>query len=172
MAGENVEVIRRGLDAFARRDIDDAWLDCFTTDVEVVEDPTIPDAASYSGHEGLRRWLDAMERNWNDFEVHGEKFVESGEHVVALHRVSGRSTKTMIEVDGRFASVFTIAHGRVTRWTMYAGWAPALEGLQRLIAPVDHLGADTPIGSTERSPSAWSDPPLAEPGASLIDPFS
>jgi hypothetical protein len=128
MARENVEVIRRGLDAFAERDLE-AWLDCFDPAVEVNEDPSIPDAGSYRGHDGLMQWLHVMERNWDRFEVDGEAFVEAGDDVVTLTNVSGRGRTSQIEIQGRFGSVFTLRDGRVVRWRIYAAWGDALEAV-------------------------------------------
>ena len=126
MARGKVELIRHGLDAFARRDLE-AWLACFDPGVDVREDPFIPDAGSYRGHEGLMRWLHVMERNWDEFQVEGEEFIESGDDVVTLLRVRGRSRGSGADVDGRFGSIFTVRGGRVAEWRIFAGWPAALE---------------------------------------------
>jgi uncharacterized protein len=128
MAGENVEVVRRGLDAYNRRDMP-AWVDCFDPAVEVSEDPSIPDAGSYEGHDGLLKWAHIMERNWRDFQVHPQRLVESGDDVIALMTVNGRSQESEIEVEGRFGSVFSFRDGRVVDWVIYAGWNEALEAV-------------------------------------------
>jgi ketosteroid isomerase-like protein len=126
MASGGADLIRYGLDAFARRDIEE-WLACFDPDVEVVEDPSVPDAGSYSGHAGLRRWMRIMERNWAEFQVFGEAFVEVGDNVVTLTRVRGRGRGSGIPIDGRFGSIFTVRGDRVVRWRIFAGWENALE---------------------------------------------
>jgi ketosteroid isomerase-like protein len=124
--GEKVELIRYGLDAFARRDLE-TWLDCFDPDVEVREDPFFPDAGRYDGHDGLMQWLYIMERNWDEFEVEGEAFIESGDDVVTLLRVRGRGRGSGADVDGRFGSIFTVREGRVVEWQIFAGWNAALQ---------------------------------------------
>jgi ketosteroid isomerase-like protein len=126
VAGANAHVVARGLEAFARRDIPD-WLGCFDPEVEVREDPSVPDAGGYHGHGGLLQWMHVMESNWDEFHVSAERLVESGDDVVALHSVTGRGRESGVEVNGRFASIFTLRDGRVVRWTIFAGWGPALE---------------------------------------------
>jgi ketosteroid isomerase-like protein len=128
VADENVDLIRKGLEAFARRDVS-TWLECFDPEVEVREDPSIPDAGSYRGHDGLLRWLSVMERNWEGFQVRGQRFLESGDEVLTLVSVHGRGKGSGIDVDGRFASVFEVNEGRVVRWTIYAGWGAALDAM-------------------------------------------
>jgi ketosteroid isomerase-like protein len=45
MARGNVELIRHGLEAFARRDLE-AWRACFDPEVDVREDPPFPTPAA------------------------------------------------------------------------------------------------------------------------------
>jgi hypothetical protein len=51
MARGNFELIRHGLKVFARRDLE-AWRACFDPEVDVREDPSIPDAGGYKGPRG------------------------------------------------------------------------------------------------------------------------
>jgi ketosteroid isomerase-like protein len=125
MARGNVELIRHGLEVFARRDLE-AWRACFDPEVDVREDPSIPDAGGYKGHEGLMQWLAIMERNWDEFHVEGLEYFESGDDVIALMRVQGRGRRSGADVDGRFGSIFTVRDGRVVEWRIFAGWDGAL----------------------------------------------
>ena len=59
MSEENVELVRRGIEALNRRDID-AWLEGFHTDVEAHDLPTMPDAPIRHGHDDLRAWIESM----------------------------------------------------------------------------------------------------------------
>jgi uncharacterized protein len=125
MARGKVDLIRHGLERFAERDID-AWLGCFDPDVSVREDPFIPDAGEYRGHEGLMRWMRIMERNWEEFHVEGEDFIQSGDDVVTRVRVWGRGRGSGADVDQRFGSIFTVRDGRVVQWTIFGRWDDAL----------------------------------------------
>jgi ketosteroid isomerase-like protein len=72
------------------------------------------------------QWLYIMERNWDEFEVEGEEFIERGDDVVTLLRVRGRGRGSGADVDGRFGSIFTVREGRVVEWQIFAGWNAAL----------------------------------------------
>jgi ketosteroid isomerase-like protein len=56
MSQENVEIVRRGYEAFNRGDFE-GWLAVLDPDVELDERYIAPDAAIYRGHAGVRRWL-------------------------------------------------------------------------------------------------------------------
>jgi ketosteroid isomerase-like protein len=126
--GGHIAVIERGLLAFQIRDLE-AWLACFDPEVRVFEDPSIPDAGRYEGHDGLLRWMRVMDRNWDSFRVEGEHFIDHGEDVVVLHRVRGTGRLSGAEIEGRFGSVFSFRARRVVCWTIYAGWAEALSAV-------------------------------------------
>lgn len=125
ISGENLEVVRRAFDAFERRDIA-AVLDCFDPDVRVREDASLPDAREYRGHDGVLQWLRGMDRNWEDFRVRPERFLDRENDVAALMRVHGRGRTSRVPVGGEFGSVFTVGDGRIEEWQIYAGWSETL----------------------------------------------
>ena len=55
MSRENVEVVRRALEALAREEMEDAVAD-LAPDVEM-HDYDIPDASVYRGPDGFYKWL-------------------------------------------------------------------------------------------------------------------
>src|SRR5215216_4183912 len=63
MSRENVETLRRGYEAFNRRNID-AWLHALDADVEAQDLPSIPDAPIRRGHAALREWVSMMDDIW------------------------------------------------------------------------------------------------------------
>jgi ketosteroid isomerase-like protein len=77
MSRENVEIVRRNYEAFTRRDID-AWLESVREDAELHEVSEIPDAAVYRGHEGLRRWAEALMQLVSEWRWTPEEFVYQG----------------------------------------------------------------------------------------------
>jgi ketosteroid isomerase-like protein len=156
MAFGGADLIRFGLDAFARRDIE-AWLECFDPAVEVLEDTSLPDAGSYRGPPGLLRWKQIMERNWAEFQVFGEAFVESGDDVVTLLHVRGRGRRSGIPIDGRFGSIFTVRGERVIRWRIFAGWENALEAAR--VEKPERLGPRPDRGPAAHGGRAHRSPP-------------
>jgi uncharacterized protein len=112
---ENVEVVRRGYDAFNCGDIEGA-LDILHPDVEwstyLVPGPG---GATYRGHDGVRElWSDA--RNiFGDFRNDPERIMEAGDKVVAFITVRGRGKASGIAVKARIAHVMTLRHAKVLR---------------------------------------------------------
>jgi ketosteroid isomerase-like protein len=59
MSRGNVEVLRRGYDAFNTGDIS-RWLEGWHADAEMHDLPTLPGATVYRGHTELRRWIESI----------------------------------------------------------------------------------------------------------------
>jgi uncharacterized protein len=110
---EQVEMIRRGYEAFNRGDVDES-LTIF--DPEVVWHTYIvpgPGGGTYHGHEGVRElWSDAR-RIFGDFKNIPEQMFDAGDRVVAFVRVEGVGTKSGAPVEARIAHVHTLRDGRV-----------------------------------------------------------
>ena len=138
MSQENVEIVRRLLDMFAKRD-HEAVFAFYDPEIEwdatEMRDAGIDDLAGvYRGHEGVRtywrRWLQA----WSDLEFEVQDVLDAGDEVVALirnQRQWGRRSGIATEMPP-YGLVFTIRGGKVVRWRNYADQQSALEaaGLQ------------------------------------------
>lgn len=122
---KSVEVVRRALDAFARRDMP-SFLYAFDPDAQVTEDTSIPDAASYRGHEGVKDWWRGLEHNWEDLQMRPERFIHDGDDVAVLLKVQGRGRTSGVPVDGEFGGVLRFRDGRIVKWQIYAGWGEVL----------------------------------------------
>jgi ketosteroid isomerase-like protein len=118
MSQENVEVARRALDAFGRRDVE-ALRALHHPEVEM-------DWSASAGVEaGVYRGIDAFLRFWMSFfdafeeiSVDPERFIDAGESVVVPNtgRFRGRDG---VEVLARSALVYTIRSGEITRLRLY-----------------------------------------------------
>src|SRR4051794_4219027 len=89
MSQENVELMRHMYEAFNRQDID-AYLDSLHPDVEVRENVLAPDVAVYHGHDGVREWANLGAEALKDVYFEPERFIDSGDSVIAVVRASGR----------------------------------------------------------------------------------
>jgi ketosteroid isomerase-like protein len=133
MSQENVELVRRLLEMFARRE-HEAVFAFYAPDIEW--DATHADAFGFSdltgvyrGHEGVRtywrRWLQA----WKDLEFEVEDVLDAGDEVVALirnQRQWGRHSGIVTEMSP-YGIVFTISGGKVVRWRSFSDQEQALE---------------------------------------------
>lgn len=74
MSQENVEIAKRVMDAYNRRDVD-AYVDCATPDFELV--PVFVGAVeggSYQGREGIERVFEATRDTWDDYRIVADEF--------------------------------------------------------------------------------------------------
>jgi ketosteroid isomerase-like protein len=125
---ENVEVVRRAIEAFNQRDFDGALRD-------VAPDATIdfshshgPDAGVYVGHGAIRRFWTEMTEPFEQHTMIPDELIPHGEHVLIsiTSRMKGRGG---IEVEAKTATVVTFSGDKAVRWTMYQDKAAALKAV-------------------------------------------
>ena len=92
MSEENVETARMAFEAWNRRDLQSV-LDLFHPDVVWEENVQVFPGMDriYRGHEGFLKWdRDAFSEVWESIAVEPLEFIDAGDHVVALLRLSGK----------------------------------------------------------------------------------
>jgi ketosteroid isomerase-like protein len=128
MSQENIDRLRGGYEAFARRDLD-AALGMMDPEIEAHDAPEAPDATVHRGREAVRRDWEQMFALFEDFTIDIEEVFDAGEELVAFLRLSGRGRESGAEVEARMAHVWTIREGRATRLRQYLNRAAALEAV-------------------------------------------
>jgi ketosteroid isomerase-like protein len=127
MSLRNVELVRRGFEAFNSGDIDRIL--AFTgADLEIEVPPGLsaePD--TYRGHEGVRRYFQSFDDAMDEVRFRADQFWHAGDTVVVDARVTARGKQTAIPVEQRAAQVWTIRGGGVTRIRAFALLSEALE---------------------------------------------
>jgi len=89
-----------------------------------------PEQPIYEGLEGARRFI----REWTDafksWQIEVEAIRDAGDdRVVAVMRQRGRSKSSGLPVDMRYAQVWTIRDGKLSRMEMYADADEALKAM-------------------------------------------
>jgi ketosteroid isomerase-like protein len=125
MSQENVEIVRRCLDAYVCGDLE-AALAVFDPAIEVY-DHDIPDAGEYRGLEGVLHWQADWERSWESWRWEPEKFIDAGERVVAVLRVHARGRESGVDLDRIDGAVWTLRDGKCVRLDYYGSREQALE---------------------------------------------
>ena len=125
MSQENIDRLRRGYEAFARRDLD-AALEMMDPEIEAHDAPEAPDATVHHGREAVRRDWEQMFALFEDFTIDIEEVFDAGEELVVFLRLSGRGRESGAEVEARMAHVWTIREGRAIRLRQYLDRAEAL----------------------------------------------
>jgi len=103
VSAQDLELVRRGVEAFARGDRSVAL-------------------AALDNHFAH---IDPRARDWGFTADH---FLETGDRIVVLCRQWGRRTDTGLRVEWRFALAWTVGHGRIRAMAYYPSWDEAFEG--------------------------------------------
>jgi uncharacterized protein len=126
MSQENVEIVRRGYDAFNRGDIEGL--------IETVEPQIRWDLSErvfnprvYEGHDGIRRLVEEIDEVWEQFRLEPLEFIDAGDKVVVSHLVRGRGKGSGVDVELPSTTVYTLRNGKLIETRMYREHAEALE---------------------------------------------
>jgi ketosteroid isomerase-like protein len=120
MSQQDVETIRAGLAALNRRDVE-GMLATLRPDVELVPVRAVLEGFVYRGHEGLRRWLEDMREDWEEFRIDSREVRGLDERrilVVGSFHARGRSSG--VTLDQPAAWVCEMDGGKVACIRFYA----------------------------------------------------
>jgi ketosteroid isomerase-like protein len=114
MSQENVELIRRSFEVFARTG-DIPW-DMIAADIEI-RDHDLPDAIGevFRGREGYQRWLSVWDSAWEDYELEPEDLIDAGNQVIAVFRLRATGKGSGVETERRNSVLYTVRDGKVVR---------------------------------------------------------
>jgi ketosteroid isomerase-like protein len=126
-SGENVEAVRRTLDAFLRADFETA-LSFFAPDVEW-DGTNLPDGQVGRGHEAIIEHLTRWSAQWDEWTVDAERIVDAGsDRVVVFLRERGRSASGL-RMDEVHAEVYDLRGGKIVRRRGFSDPSEALEAV-------------------------------------------
>jgi ketosteroid isomerase-like protein len=127
MPPENIEVVARLFRAFNDRDMT-AFLDLLDPNVEWVPILGILEGRVYRGHGDVRQWVEALEPDWEFFEVHYEELRELADQVLVFGHWRARGRASGVEFENQAATwLYDIEGGKVTRLRTFTDRAEALE---------------------------------------------
>jgi ketosteroid isomerase-like protein len=128
MQEDNTDIVRRGFEAWNRRD-DEAVQTYFSDEIEIDASDRVLNPAVYRGLEGARRFRSEIAETWDGFHVEIEEALPAGERVVVLVRVSGQGRASGAAVDARSAWVARVDAGKVASLRLYRDRAEALAAI-------------------------------------------
>ena len=129
MSQENVDLARRGYEAFARGDFD-AVFELFHPEIEAHDPPEMPDAAIHRGHEAVRRDWEQTHEVLEDFSIEVEETLDRGDDVIVFLRYRGRGSESGAEVEAQMAHLWTVRDGKAIRLRQFLDRGKALEALE------------------------------------------
>jgi uncharacterized protein len=124
---ENVEIVRRAWEANLRRDNDSA-LSLYDPEVEI-ESPFFDASGVYRGVDGVREFFRLMLGPLSDWTSTVEEWIDAGDDVIAVIRVSGRGRKSGVPVEAVAAHVWSVRNGKLVRLHIYATREEALKAV-------------------------------------------
>jgi ketosteroid isomerase-like protein len=133
MSQENVEIVRRSLDAYNGGDLN-AFLACLHPDVLWEENHPVFGFVGldpvYEGHEGVRRWWDATREPWTAVEAEIHEMTPAGDDTLVIRvTLHGTGAGSGVVVKLPFFHVFDFSGGRIARRRLYPERLEALEAV-------------------------------------------
>ena len=126
VAGNNLEIVKAGYEAFLRGDLEAAF-SSFAPDIEAVDDPMIVGERHYTGVEGFARMLVVTTEGFEDVRYFADEFREFGDRVLVKARRSGRGQRSGVTVEERQYHLWTSVGGRTIRFELFHSEAEALK---------------------------------------------
>jgi ketosteroid isomerase-like protein len=130
MSQENVELLRRFIEAFNRGDLEAALaLADAPPEFEFVPSGVlIPDLASVQrGPEGLRRVAEVFWGEFDDPHVEVHELIDAGDQVFTSFTFRGRGKQSGAETSWDTWSVWTVRDGMIVHWEGFTDQDAALE---------------------------------------------
>ncbi len=125
MSQENLEVVRRTMDAYNTRDLP-AYFDMLSESVRF-QSRFSAMGRVYHGHDDLRRYFAELEEVWFRYEMRVLRLVPAGPQVAALCHLYAVGRESGLQVEENSAIVFTVEAGKIVRIDAYPTHAEALD---------------------------------------------
>jgi ketosteroid isomerase-like protein len=131
MSQENVEIARQLSVAFNRAfaEGNTDLYELLDPDIEWIPLRAILEGTTYRGHEGVRRWVEELKRDWTAFETKPEQFRDLGDdRVLALGswQARGRGGEVLLDIP-QGAWLLQCRNGKVARMETFTEREKALE---------------------------------------------
>jgi ketosteroid isomerase-like protein len=127
MSQENLELVRRGYEAYNRGDLDGAVSD-FAPDCRYTAAGTIPDRTGvFHGRDGYKKFIGWLRSEFDDAQADIDDLIDAGDTVVIGSTLRGRGKQSGAEAKFTFWQVWTIQGGKFVRGQGFATREEALE---------------------------------------------
>ena len=133
MSQENVDVVRRFIEALPRAQASDDWQPVFAEvdpDVEIHDLDISLDTEGYRGHDSVRKWIAVWMETWESWTLEEVQVRPVGEdRAIGLFLVRAKGKGSGIELSRRDALVCTLRAGKIEKGTYYNDQHQALKAV-------------------------------------------
>ena len=126
MSNENLEIVKRGFDAFNERGVE-GIIPLIHSDFEATTPPSLasePD--TYRGPDGIRRWFDSFDEVMDEIRWEPHRFREVGDRVVVEFTLRARGKTTGLDFGQDAVMVWEIRDGMASRLDLFQSLDEAL----------------------------------------------
>ena len=131
MSGENLEVIKRGLDAVNRGDLAAAMATCADDVVLVVDERVVSlNAGVFTGRDAVGDWFADWFRSFaGGYQFHIQEMRPIGKRVFLVLRHRGRGRSSGVVLEWSVAYVYAIKAGKIARIELFSDLSDALKAV-------------------------------------------
>jgi ketosteroid isomerase-like protein len=123
---ENVEIVRRGHEAFERGDMT-AMLVLIDPELVSYVAAPLPDPGEYHGPDGMLQMFANWTEGFDDYVQRAEDYIDAGDHVIARVHQRGTGSHSGAPVERDFWFFHTVREGKLVRIGVHATKQEALE---------------------------------------------
>lgn len=125
MSQENVEIVKRALDAFNRGDAD-AFAELTTPDLEWKTGLGAVEGEIFRGREGVETYFGRLGSAWDEFRFLADEFRDLADVVLVLGHLEGRGRHGGVPVVSPVGAVWDLRDGKIWRLRAYLDQSEAL----------------------------------------------
>jgi ketosteroid isomerase-like protein len=125
MSQENVEVVRRFYEAWARDE--SGPIELMHSEIDYVNLLGAVEPGTRPGRAAFSTAVQGVFDGWESWQIEPEQFSAEGDRVVVALRYRARGRGNGVEIEGRESALWTLRDGKVLRYAWFQGPTNALE---------------------------------------------
>ena len=125
MSRENVEIVKRLIDAFNERDVE-GFAEATTADFEWITSMAAVEGEIFWGREGIDTYFARMREAWDEFLALADDYRDLGERVLWQGRLEAKGLGSGVPVSAPLDILYDLRDGKISRMHSYLDHNEAL----------------------------------------------